>query len=246
MQDHEESSGLEPAEARRIIIETLKKTKEGRITTVTEIAESARTTSRNVRAFLSLIVQTPDFSNVQLSRTTRLGLASEAVKLGAIDSVAKALSWQEFEKFVNDCLVSTGFKVRTGIIFEEENRRWQIDIVAMKGQILLSLDCKHWESGNYPSKFSNAVEHQNESLLPLVRHIRHKGAVAGTIRAIPLIITLFTPRDRTVEGVLFVSIGQLSDFLEHMSPADTELPFVTAFEESPISQNKTTGNGYLK
>ena len=243
MQDHEASSSLEPAEARRIIIEILKKTKEGRVTTAAEIAESARTTSRNVRAFLSLIVQTPDFSNLQLSRTTRLGLASEAVKLGAIDSVAKALSWQEFENFVNDCLVSTGFKVRTGIIFEEENRRWQIDLVAVKDQILLSVDCKHWESGNYPSKFSNAVAHQNESLLPLVRHMRHNGALTGTVRAIPLIITLFTPRERTIEGVLFVSIGQFSDFLEHLSPVDTELPFIPVIEESPISQRKTAGNG---
>jgi hypothetical protein len=46
--------------------------------------------------------------------------------------------------------------------------------------------------------------------------------------ALPMILTLFEPRARIVGGVVVVSIEQLGDFLERVSPFSSELPFMPA------------------
>ena len=46
--------------------------------------------------------------------------------------------------------------------------------------------------------------------------------------ALPMILTLFEPRARLVDGVVIVSIEQFADFLERVSPFSSELPFMPA------------------
>jgi restriction endonuclease len=221
-----------------VIVATLKQTVNNTPINLAEIALTARSTTRVVDEVLT------ELTGLDLSRVTTLNLshrfkiALEAVRLGASERAAKALTWQEFEEFAQQCLGMTGFNARRGVVFNDGKRRWQVDIAAVKDRTLLAIDCKHWESPNYSSKFRKAVEHQKQCLTPLIRHLRANGSLASLeVSALPMIITLFGPREPVIDKVVLVSVGQLPDFLEHMTPYDAELPFVSSHldAESSIS-----------
>ena len=172
-------------------------------------------------------MQIEDLSGVQLTNLARFKLAFEAVKRGALGEVAKALTWQEFEAFTEECLQIVGFDTQKGITLKHESRRWQIDVVAKKGPMILAVDCKHWESPGYQSKLRNAAEHQKLAVKALMLQMVARGAVEsqGSV-ALPVILTLFEPRSRLVDGVVVVSINQFADFLDGISPYSSELPLI--------------------
>src|SRR5438309_11068340 len=110
-----------------------------------------------------------DPSGVQLTYSARFKLAFEAVRNGGLQQVARALSWQEFEAFAEECLQTVGFDTQKGIMVKDDSRRWQIDVIAKKGRMILAVDCKHWESRGYASKRRSAAEHRSLVLHALLQ-----------------------------------------------------------------------------
>ena len=222
-----------------VIVETLKRTKGGNGINPVEIAQAARTTPEAALRVLEKFLNMENPDGTRLDSSARFNLASEAVRLGALQAVLRALTWQEFETFSEECLGRAGFETQKGLIFKNGRRRWQVDIIARRGQIMLVLDCKHWESPNYSSKFYAAVRHHKQSLRPLVRHMKIRGLFGNhqDVWALPVIITLFEPRVSVLDGVVLASVAQLGDFLEHVTPYDSDLPFILVphIVESPIS-----------
>ncbi len=189
------------------------------------------------RRALERLVEVDASGIIRLSASTRLKLAQEASRLGAFQGAARGLTWQEFEGFGEDCLSRADFATQRGVVFNEGKKRWQIDIVAIRGQVMLAFDCKHWESPNYISRFNRAIEHHKNSLMPLIRHtIATRRLVEQNTWALSVILTLFEPRVSIMNDVVLLSIGQLPDFLEHLTPFDPDLPFTAIGPaESPIS-----------
>jgi Holliday junction resolvase-like predicted endonuclease len=219
---------LSPSCISNVIVETLKRTKPDDAINAIEIAQLARTTPEVVMRILRKLLDMEITFGTKLDPEARFKLASEAARLGALQPVLRALTWQEFETFSDACLSRAGFETQKGLVFKDERRHWQIDIVATRGQIILALDCKHWESRNYSSGFYAATEHHRRSLGPLIRHMKERGHLADhNAWALPVIITLFEPRISLLDGVVLTSVGQLTDFLEHLTPYDPELPFVS-------------------
>jgi len=213
----------------RIIVETLKETsRDGAINTPT-IADHAKTTKEQVERILCRLLKLETSSNAQLTVRARFKLAFEAVKLGALQQVARALTWQEFEAFAEECLQSVGFETRKGVIVRDDSRRWQIDVIATKGSMVLAVDCKHWESPAYDSKLTKAAEHQKSALQALFHQITTKEEVGKAgILGLPVILTLFEPRSRLANGAVAVSVEQFADFLEGTSPYSSDLPFISS------------------
>lgn len=167
-------------------------------------------------------------SGTSLGSSDRFKIALVASSLGAFERAARALTWQELEGFSEECLANARFETQKGIVFSGDKRRWQIDLTGVKNQTLLAIDCKHWESPNYSSRFNKAVEHQKQALQPLIRHMRAAGKLTRQeVWALPMIITLFEPRESLLNGVVLVSVGQLPEFLERITPLDPELPFIS-------------------
>src|SRR5207247_10089943 len=130
-----------------------------------------------------------------LGPSSRFKLALDAVQLGAFLQVARVLTWQEFEEFSEECLREAGYETQRGQTFSDSTRRWQIDITAVKNHILLAVDCKHWKSTNYASKFNHAVEHQMESLATLIRYMKQtKDLDDQEVYALPVILTIYENR----------------------------------------------------
>lgn len=222
----------------RIIVATLKQTKNLEHVSTSEIADRAGTTREQVTLVLGPLLELGDPTGARVTNGARFQLAFEAVRHGGLQEVARALTWQEFEAFAEECLRTVGFDSRKGLIVRDDSRRWQIDVVAKKSPMILAIDCKHWESPGYESKLINAAEHQKLALQALMQQMAAKEDGGGEeLLALPMILTLYEPRARMVNGVVVVSIEQFGDFLERVSPYASELPFVSAqsFVKSSIS-----------
>src|SRR5438105_14591405 len=154
-----------------MIVDTLKHTKNYELLDISQIADRAKTTTEQVALILGRMLQLEVPSGAQLTNSARFKLAVEAVRHGALQQVARALSWQEFEAFTEECLQTVGFDTRKGIIVKDDSRRWQIDVIAKKSRMILAIDCKHWESPGYESKLSNAAQHQRLAVQALIRQM---------------------------------------------------------------------------
>ena len=160
-------------------------------------------------------------------------MAIQAAKQGGLGEVVRVLTWQEFEEFAEECLSSAGFLTSRGLIVRGEDRKWQIDLVARKSQLVLILDCKHWTSPNYPSKFKSATTHQKLAALALIHDVKIRADLGREkISVLPIILTILEPRSQLSDDVVLVSIGKLADFLSGVTPFSQELPFI--FEEAPL------------
>lgn len=222
----------------RIIVETLKHTKSHELVSTGEIADLAKTTREQVALVLGPLLELADPTGARLTSSGRFKLAFEAVRHGGLHQVARALTWQEFEAFTEECLQTAGFVTQKGLIVKDDSRRWQIDVVAKKNPMTLAIDCKHWESPGYESKLIDAAEHQRLALQALIQQMAARGEGGREeLLALPIILTLYEPRARIVNRVVVVSIEQFGDFLGRVSPFSPELPFVSAqgFVKSSIS-----------
>ena len=212
-----------------MIVETLKYTKGDKLLNISQIADRAKTTSEQVELILGPMLQLEDPLGAHLTHSARFKLAFEAVRHGALQQAARALSWQEFEAFIEECLQTVGFYTQKGTIIKDESRRWQIDVIAKKSRMILAIDCKHWESPGYDSKLTKAADHQKLALHALIQQMTGRGDVEREgVFALPIILTLFEPRSRLVDGAVVVSVEQFADFLEGVSPFSSELPFIHA------------------
>ena len=212
-----------------MIVETLKYTRSDKLLNISQIADRAKTTTEQVELILGPMLQLEVPSGAHLTNSARFKLAFEAVRHGALQQVARALSWQEFEAFTEECLQTVGFDTQKGTIIKDESRRWQIDVIAKKSRMILAIDCKHWESPGYDSKLTKAADHQKLALHALIQQMTGRGDVEREgVFALPIILTLFEPRSRLVDGAVVVSVEQFADFLEGVSPFSSELPFIHA------------------
>lgn len=220
----------------RVIVEALKLSRNQTTVSLNEIAQKAGTATSFVKSVVASSIGANDANIVFVDASIRFKLAIMAVRLGALLPVARALTWQEFEAFSEECLLRAGFQTQKGVVLKDNSRKWQIDVIARKGPIILALDCKHWESPGYHSKIKKAAEHQNQAVRAYMKQLiagaefAREGAVA-----LPIILTLFEPRSRLVDGAVAVSVEQFADFLEGLSPYSSELPFIHALETAKSS-----------
>lgn len=244
MQTHH-SSDFQPSEPvrARVLVEALKLTRSVQYADLESIRQRAGTTIETAKATLSAYFCSSDSQPIKIEPWTRFSIARKAVQLGALEQVARALTWQEFESFGEDCLKSVGFQTWKGLILKDEKRRWQIDLAGRKGPMVLSIDCKHWNSPSYPSKLRGAAAHQRLALPPLLRRVKSDLETEGPLWALPVVLTLLDPRSRIMDQAVLVSAGQFSDFLEHVTPYDSDLPFVSMDDsmESSMSQREARG-----
>src|SRR2546425_4230649 len=177
---------------------------------VSQIADQARTTTEQVALILRPLLRLEDLSGARLTNLARFKLAFEAVRHGALQQVARALTWQEFEACTEDCLQTVGFDTQKGIIVKGGSRRWQIDVIAKKSRMILAVDCKHWESPAYSSKLLKAAEHQKLAVQALIQQMAAKGEIGREgVLVLPIILTLFEPRSRLTAEAVVVSMEQL-------------------------------------
>jgi len=216
----------------RIILETLRLTRDHATTWTYEISSNSRATASAVRDTLSRIFGRDVDEQVQLGSGERFKLAFSAARSGGLLETARTLDWKEFEKFADECLRESQFETERNVRLKDGKKRWEIDVVARKGSLLLCFDCKHW-SHSSPQRLRAALIHLKKATTGLISIKRQQLMETMDFLALPIVLTLFGADDGLKEDGVIVSIDRLQDFLQHLTPYDPEIPFIRP-EQKPI------------
>ncbi len=159
---------------------------------------------------------------LHLDEGQRLSLAVRAVQLGAdIERVTSFLHWKEFEDMAAVAFEKNGYKVHKRLRFRHCGRRWEIDLIALKRPIIVSVDCKHWQRGLGPSSLKRIAVEQARRTRALAESlpspsIRIECANWDKPKFVPSVLSLVPCRFKFHENVPIVPILQLQDFLRQL------------------------------
>lgn len=144
--------------------------------------------------------KTLSFSDVDRIKTSLLLL-----ELGCdIQECSKLLSWKDFEYFTSELLNLFEYNTKVNIVLSKP--RVQLDVIGIKNNFAITIDCKHWKYNNNTTLSIYAEKQKRRSLLWLNRQM--------TITTVlPIIITLFSSDFRFIQGVPIVPIVALKSFL---------------------------------
>jgi hypothetical protein len=225
----------------RVLLETLRLGRDGDKVELGDIARRARATESFAREVLTSINVETRNGWISIGQVPRIHLAVEIARAGQLRDAARALTWQEFEKFAERCLEDAAFRTEKNVQVKGDDRRWQIDVVGSRGQLVLTIDCKHWNTPGSISRFKPAADHQRTATLHLLTMLGEKRLGRESERqALPMILTLSEPPAQFVEGAALVSVEKLPNFLSSVTPYDEDLPFLTlpfSDVENPMSQS---------
>ncbi len=139
----------------------------------------------------------------------KLKIGTEAIKNGIeIKEVAKIYSWQDFEKFSAYILEKNNYSTINN--FRTLNPRTEIDVIGMKLEKSIIIDCKHW-AYTTESKLNNPVKKQIKRVQVLSKKDFWSNNNISEI--IPIIVTLHNEKIINIDNVPIVPIEQLNNFI---------------------------------
>jgi Holliday junction resolvase-like predicted endonuclease len=135
-----------------------------------------------------------------------------------IEHVLQDLDWREFENTIAEIFSINGFKIEQNFRFKTK-KRYEIDVVAIRANMVFCVDCKQWRGGRYKkSGLKRAIIMQKERVEELEGFIiddtdmkRNLGIDKQCIY--PLIVTLFEENLIEFENCFIVPAWKLNSFL---------------------------------
>jgi hypothetical protein len=135
----------------------------------------------------------------------RLRTSILAISMGApIDEISRLLGWQDFESLAAEVLEKRDFDTTKNVILK--NPRMQIDVIGIKSDVAILIDCKHWNNMNQ-SSLQEAVRKQIIRTKQFVSKHKVKGAI-------PAIVTLYQHNVQFIDKVPIIPIHQLDSFCD--------------------------------
>lgn len=224
----------------RVLLATLNLTNVGERVDFDRIAIEAQSTEKSARTNLSSVLGLSG-QHIKLSSERRLRLAMEIARVGQLGAAARVLSWREFEKFAENCMEEAGFEARRNVRVKGEGRTWEIDVIGFRGELVLAIDCKHWNTPSYLSRLKPAASHQRHAISHLLKTLEDETSHEKGRQALAVILTLREPPAQFFENTVLVSIEKLPSFLSSVTPYDEDLPFISSpvtTVENPMSQSR--------
>jgi hypothetical protein len=142
---------------------------------------------------------------VQFADADRLKTSILAISMGApIDEISRLLDWQDFESLAAEVLEKRDFDTTKNVILR--NPRMQIDVIGIKSDIAILIDCKHWNNMTQ-SALQEAVRKQVIRTKQFVSKHKVRGAI-------PAIVTLYQHSVQFIDKVPIIPIHQLDSFCD--------------------------------
>ena len=146
-----------------------------------------------------------DDGQIQFEDSDKLKTSILAISMGApIDEISRMLEWQDFESLAAEILEKRDFDTTKNVIMKSP--RIQIDVVGIKSDIAILIDCKHWSNMNQ-SALQEAVKKQVIRTKQFVSKHKVKGAI-------PAIVTLYQHSVQFIDKVPIIPIHQLDSFCD--------------------------------
>lgn len=153
----------------------------------------------------------------QLAEAAKIEAILKGLKLGADGrTIARHLSWREFERLVTRVLEEAGYDVEWNLRLSCGKERVQVDVLAYNGNLLLLVDCKRWNKPLPPSAEEN-IRRSQERRLSLLKELigeRSWEDEEHLVYLIPLVLSLYRPSKTLLGGHVFASIRDLESAIE--------------------------------
>ncbi len=145
-------------------------------------------------------------NKIEISVYNKLTIALIAIQNGVdVVNICNKLNWHDFELFTSELMKYHGYAVYTN--FRLKDPRREIDIIGIKSQKALLIDCKHWKKNSLVSLKHIVEKQKNRSILFFQKSKMSIDSV------FPVILT-FLPNDfGLMDDVPIVSIDKLNSFL---------------------------------
>ena len=121
-------------------------------------------------------------------------------------TVCKLIDWRDFELFASEIMKFHHYVVYKNYRIKNPTR--QIDVVGIRLQNALVVDCKHWKRNSY-TEMVGAVNKQKERGSMFME----KNGSFGIEYSYPIIITFLPYEFRYVDQLPIVSINSFNSFL---------------------------------
>lgn len=209
---------------REVLLSALKLTRDGTSTTLKAISKDSRIPIQTVHEASQMLERegliTMRGDDVGMTSEQRVAAAVKAVKMGAdLERACAFLTWAEFEDISGLAFEANGFSLRRHLIFKWSGRRWEVDIVAYRGEIIVSVDCKHWRRNWRRSSIRRIVEAHVERTKALSEVLPTLGLnlnLKGRLTVVPVVLSLIQGPLKFYMDVPVVPILQLRDFIGEM------------------------------
>jgi len=147
---------------------------------------------------------------INFRKGAKILTAISALKLGSsIDEVSKVLNWKDFEDFTFFILKSYGYRAFHN--FRIRSPRREIDILAIRSELSLAIDCKHRNYSIGVSNLSKVVKSQIKRTRALLNS--KEGSELELKNIIPLIVTLYSESMIFINKVPIIPIDKFPNFL---------------------------------
>lgn len=159
---------------------------------------------------------------LEISSARRIKVAIAALKLGAdFENICQYLKWDEFESFSMQILEIHNYRVTKNLRFSEDKKRWEIDLLACKKPVILSVDCKHWKSNWSRGAIIRMVEEhikRTRSFTRILPEIKEKLRLEQwkQFKIVPIILSLRSYPLKMYHNSPIVSIFQFQNFLNDL------------------------------
>lgn len=176
---------------------------------VKDFSMATQTSEETSRQILDNLMQNGigrfEDGQVQFDEADKLKTSILAISMGApIDEISRMLEWQNFESLVAEVLEKRDFDTTKNVIMK--NPRMQIDVVGIKSDVAILVDCKHWNKMN-----QSALEEAVKKQIIRTKQFVSKHNVKG---AIPAIVTLYQHSVQFINKVPIIPIHQLDSFCD--------------------------------
>ena len=153
------------------------------------------------------------FLVVDLEKIHRQVLRGRSIE----DAVGK-FDWREFERIVGDIFRQNDFRVSNNFRFKT-NRRWEVDLVAVRGGTVFCVDCKRWSTGRSKKwGLAKAAKEQEKRTREMGKFFR-SNLIAKSImgipdgRFVPLMATLHEEEILREGSTFVVPVKKLNSFI---------------------------------
>ncbi len=179
---------------------------------------------------------------LEVSPDQRVRIAVEALRLGAdFEKVCWLLDWREFESIATKAFETYSFTVAKNFRFKERRgKRWEIDLLACRHPLVVSVDCKHWQHRWTSSPIVRVTE----------EHVERTRAFANTLptfymklglgkwksaKIVPAVLSLLPAPFKFHQGIPIVPVLQLQNFLNELY---VHMDLLTYFTQELVALDK--------
>lgn len=220
----------------KILLNILKLIKNGNKIVFKELMEYSNVSKDVLEKVLISINLNPN-EEILINEDRKLSIALEAIALGAnMEELARFLNWKDFENFSSKILNKYGYDIIKNFKIKINKKRIEIDILAIKENLILLFDCKRWNKPLIGKILENASKKQYfraKILGELLEKIYKNGSII--INILPIILSLYETKVHSNEYCTILYVRALRDFLEKIDVEFYNLPYIKIFLNSKIN-----------